>query len=502
MRAIRFCLCALLMLALTTVAQAATVLGVVVSVDADAGTLTINVTTAKGQVTKEGAEYKLDAQTKVTLDGKAAKTADLAAGQKVTLTTAAASKVTRVVAKSAPAGAAPASASSKSSGTGWYQYGGPNRDNISTETGLLDEWPAGGPELKWKVSGLGEGYSSVSLADGKILSMGNRGNEEMTICLDEATGKELWATATGSAYRENMGNGPRGTPTIDGDKVYVLGANGDLACLELASGKKVWGGNILREFNANNITWGISESVLIDGPNLVLTPGGKGAAMVSLNKTNGKLNWKTAVQQDPQTGYSSILPIEFGGTRIYLNFVHTALIAVDAKTGNLLWGNTSPANGTANCSSPVVSGDIVFAASGYGTGGTAIKLTGSRNKIGADQLYHTKDMKSHHGGMVVIDGHVYGTDEAILTCIELKSGEKKWQSRSVGKGAVVYADGQIILRSEEGPVAMFKATPAGYEETGRFEPSRSNKPAWPHPVVANGCLYLRDMDQLMCYKLK
>jgi outer membrane protein assembly factor BamB len=149
-----------------------------------------------------------------------------------------------------------------------------------------------------------------------------------------------------------------------------------------------------------------------------------------------------------------------------------------------------------------VSGDIVFAASGYGTGGTAIKLTGSRNKIGADQLYHTKDMKSHHGGMVVLDGHVYGTDEAILTCIELKSGEKKWQNRSVGKGAVVYADGQIILRSEEGPVAMFKATPASYQETGRLEPSRSDKPAWPHPVVANGCLYLRDMDQLMCYKLK
>lgn len=500
MRAIRNLLCVLLALAFGTEGYAATAAGVIVSIDADTGTLTIDVTTSKGQVTKSGVEYKLDAQTKTTLDGKAAQVADLVAGQKVTVTTSTGNKATRIAAKSAPAGTAATSAGEAN--TGWHQYGGPNRDNISTETGLLDSWPQGGPELKWTASGLGEGYSSVALADGKILTMGNRGQDEMTICLDEKTGKEIWATATGKAYRENMGNGPRSTPTIDGKQVFVLGGNGDLACMNLANGKKVWGGNILQEFGAKNIVWGISESVLIDGPNLVFTPGGPGAAMVCVDKQNGKIKWKAACEGNPQTGYSSILPVDFEGTRLYVNFVHTALIAVDAKTGKVLWENQSPANGTANCSSPVASEGIVFAASGYGTGGTAIKLSSNGNKIEAEQLYHTKEMKSHHGGMVLRDGYVYGTDEGVLTCIELKSGRVAWQNRSVGKGAVVYAEGQIILRSENGPVALFKATPQGYEETGRFEPSRSQKPAWPHPVVANGCLYLRDQDQLMCYKLK
>ncbi len=483
----------------SVVALAASVSGVVATVDPDTGILTVDAAVKKGQ------EFTADEKTAITLDGKKAGLADLAEGQRVTVTTTTAGKVTKIAAKSV-AGATPRTGGAKSSGasasTGWHQYGGPNRDNISPETGLLKTWPAGGPELKWTITGIGEGYSSLALSDGKLLTMGNRGDDEMTFCLNAETGQELWATATGKAYRENMGNGPRATPTIDGDKVYVLGGNGDLACLELGSGKKLWGGNILKEFNANNITWGISESVLIDGPNLVCTPGGKGAAMVALDKNNGKMKWKASVQGDPQTGYSSILPIEFGGVRMYVNFVHTGVIAVDAKTGNFLWGNSSPANGTANCSSPVFSGDSVFAASGYGTGGTLIKMSGSGKKLKTDEVYSTKDMKNHHGGMVVMDGYLYGFDEAVLKCIELKSGDVKWQDRSVGKGAIVYADGMLVLRSEQGPVALCQATPTGYEEAGRFEPSRSDKPAWPHPVVAEGCLFLRDMDQLQCYKVK
>ena len=492
-------ICLISVLSWGVVAQAASVVGVVASVDADTGAITVDAASKKGQ------EFTADEKTAITLDSKKATLADLAEGQRVTVTTTTAGKVTKIVAKSV-AGATPKTGGAKSAGnaanTGWHQYGGPNRDNVSPETGLLKSWPSGGPEVKWISSGMGEGYSSVSLSGDKLLTMGNRGNEEMTICLNAEMGQELWATPTGNAYRENMGNGPRATPTIDGDRVYVLGANGDLACLELASGKKVWGGNILKEFGANNIVWGISESVLIDGPNLVCTPGGKGAAMVSLDKTNGRIKWKTAVPGDPQTGYSSILPIEFGGTRIYVNFVHTGVIAVDAKTGNLLWGNASPANGTANCSSPVFEKDSVFAASGYGTGGTLIKMTSERGKIAASEVYSTKNMKNHHGGMVVVDGYLYGFDDAVLKCLELKTGDVKWQDRSVGKGSLVYADGMLILRSENGPVALVKATPTAYEETGRLELSRSNKPAWPHPVVANGCLFLRDMDQLLCYKVK
>lgn len=491
---IRTILCGLV-LAWCSMAVAAVVSGTVASVDANGQKVVVD------SPKEAGVEFTLDPKTTVTLDGKKAALSDLTEGQRITVTTTS-GKVTRIVAKSVAGTATAASTSRTGASTEWHQYGGPNRDNISPETGLLKSWPAAGPELKWTTSSLGEGYSSVALSGGKLLTMGNRGNEEMTICLDAETGKEVWATPTGRAYRENMGNGPRGTPTIDGDKVFVLGANGDLACLALTSGKRLWGGNILDEFGARNITWGISESVLIDGPNLVCTPGGKGAAMVAMDKTNGTVKWRSAVPGDPQTGYSSILPVEFGGTRMYVNFVHTGVIAIDAKTGNLIWGNSSPANGTANCSSPVFEKDSVFAASGYGTGGTLIKMSGSRNKITAQEVYHTKEMKNHHGGMLVLNGFLYGADDGVLKCIELKSGDVQWQDRSVGKGAVVYADGQIILRSENGPVAMFKATPGSYEETGRFEPSRSDKPAWPHPVVANGCLFLRDMDQLHCYKLK
>jgi len=482
--------------------SAGSISGIITLVDVEGQTFSVEASASKKD--KITFDFTADQKTAITLDGKAAKLADLQVGQRVTVnsTTERATRISaRRVKNAAPEEPNRLENSSKAN-VGWHQYGGPNRDNVSTETGLLKTWPAGGPELKWTITGIGEGYSAVSLSGNQLLTMGNKGDEEHTICLDAETGKKLWSTPTGKAYRENMGNGPRATPTIDGDKVYVLGGNGDLACLDLASGKKLWGGNILKEFNANNITWGISESVLIDGPNLVCTPGGKGAAMVSLDKTNGKLKWKATVPGDPQTGYSSILPIEFGGLRIYVNFVHTGVIAVDAKTGKLLWGNSSPANGTANCSSPVAAGDSVFAASGYGTGGTLIKMSGSKNKITAEEVYSTKEMKNHHGGMVVVDGYLYGADEAILKCIELKTGQVQWQDRSVGKGAIVYADGQLILRSEQGPVALCKASPAGYEETGRFEPSRSDKPAWPHPVVANGCLYLRDMDQLLCYKLK
>ncbi len=483
----------------TTLAHAASVAGVVASVDAGTGAITIDAASKKGQ------EFTADEKTSITLDGKKAALADLAEGQRVTVTTTTAGKATKIVAKSV-AGAKPQTGGSKPAGTsantGWHQYGGPHRDNVSPETGLLKAWPSGGPELKWTVSGMGEGYSSVALSGDKLLTMGNRGAEETTICLNAETGQELWATPTGTAYREGQGNGPRATPTIDGDRVYVLGANGDLACLELASGKKVWGGNILEEFGAKNIQWGISESVLIDGPNLVCTPGGKGAAMVSLDKTNGKLKWKASVPGDPQAGYSSILPIEFGGTRMYVNFVHTGVIAVDALSGKFLWGNASPANKTANCSSPVFEGDSVFAASGYGTGGTLIKMSGSKGKIKTEEVYSTKDMQNHHGGMVVVDGSLYGVDDAVLKCLELKTGNVKWQDRSVGKGSLVYADGMLIVRSENGPVALVKATPTGYEESGRFEPSRSDKHSWPHPVVAHGCLFLRDMDQLMCYKVK
>lgn len=386
----------------------------------------------------------------------------------------------------------------------WPQYGGPNRDNISPDTGLMSSWPEGGPRLLWTAYNLGEGYSSVSLADGKILTMGGIGDSEFVICLNESDGSEIWRIRNGSNRDDGMGGGPRGTPTIVEDRFYALGANGDMGCYDLESGDLHWGGNILQRFNAGNISWGISESILVDGDNVVFTPGGNQNTMVCVDRVTGEIRWNAEVPGNPAAGYSSAIVAEVGGVRQYVNFTHTAVVAVRADNGEFLWSNTASANGTANCSSPLFHDNMVFSASGYGTGGACVRLSASGRGVSAEQLYHTSDMKSHHGGMVEIDGYVYGTDDGVLKCLNMATGEVMWQDRSVGKGAVVYADGKIFLRSEDdGEIAMFEATPEAYRELGRFnQPQRSERPAWPHPVIANGRLYLRDWDKLLCFDLR
>jgi outer membrane protein assembly factor BamB len=377
------------------------------------------------------------------------------------------------------------------------------RENRSPDTGLLEEWPSGGPSLVYRAENLGVGYSSVSVADGKVLTMGSRGDDEYVIALDAATGDEAWSTRIGRTRRDGMGDGPRGTPTIDGDKVYALGANGDLACLQLASGTPVWNGNILAEFEGNNIGWGISESVLIDGDKLICTPGGRKGTMVALNKATGSTIWAAQAPGNPQAAYASAIAVDIGGVRQYVNFTHSALISVRADNGDFLWANNAAANGTANCSAALAYEDYVFASSGYGQGCALVKVTGGRGRSGAELVYQNKEMRNHHGGMVLNGKYLYGTDEGVMKCLDVTTGQVMWQDRSVGKGAVVYADGRIILRSEGGPVAMMDATPDGYRERGRFDqPNRSNNAAWAHPVVVDGRLYLRDQGILLVYDLR
>ncbi len=400
-----------------------------------------------------------------------------------------------------PASAVPAKERAVAN-TDWSQYGGARRDNRATDTGLLKSWPDGGPEHVGTAKNLGLGYSSVSFAPGVVLSMGSRGDAEFVICLDAESLDEKWSTRIGKTRPDGMGAGPRGTPTVDGDRVYALGANGDLVCLSLADGKPVWGGNILEVFGATNIVWGISESPLVDGDRLVVTPGGKEGTMVALDKHSGKPLWRALVPGTPQSGYSSIVVVETGGVRQYVNFVHTGVVGVRAADGQVLWGNDSSANGTANCSSPVIWKGNVFSASGYGTGGALVTLAGGRQGVAATLAYQTKEMKNHHGGMVVDGDYLYGTDEGVLKCLEVKTGKVMWENRSVGKGAVVWADGKLILRAEEGAVALVEATPRGYVELGRFTPeNRSDRPAWPHPVIAEGKLWLRDQETLTVYSI-
>jgi outer membrane protein assembly factor BamB len=382
------------------------------------------------------------------------------------------------------------------SAANWPQWRGPNRDGISKETGLLREWPADGPTLVWKASGAGRGYSSLSIANGKLYTMGVRGNREFVIAFDIATGKEAWATAHGAVFENDRGDGPRGTPTIDGDRVYALGGSGDLSALDARTGKIIWTKNILKEFGGSNIQWGISESPLILGNKVLVNAGGPGASMVALNKADGALIWKS---QSDEAGYSSAIPLEVNGATQVVFFTAARAVGLDANSGRLLWDYAHPSNRTANVATPIARGNRVFISSDYGTGGGVVEIKPD-NK--AQEIWFTKDMRNHHSSSVLVGDYLYGFSSSILTAIKFDTGEIAWRDRSVGKGSLVYADGNLYCFSENGVVGLVEATPTGYKEKGRFRIQQGSLPTWTHPVVAGGRLYLRDQDTIYAFDVR
>ncbi|HEV3256259.1 MAG TPA: PQQ-binding-like beta-propeller repeat protein [Gemmataceae bacterium] len=388
----------------------------------------------------------------------------------------------------------------------WPQWRGPHRDGLSPETGLLKRWPKEGPPLVWKATKLGEGYSSVSVAGGRIFTMGERkaangsSKEQYVTALDERTGKELWTARVGAPWGDG---GPRSTPTVDGDLLYALGPHGDLVCLATATGKARWRKNLSRDFAGQKGGWGHCESPLVDGTRLVCTPGGKDATLVALNKKTGATIWKAHVPEGDAAAYSSVIVANVRGQREYIQFLGHGLVGVAAKDGTFLWRYDKPANGTANCSTPVYHDAGVFAASAYGTGGGLAKLSRDGDTVQAREAYFTKHMQNHHGGMVLVDGYLYGSDEGQLCCLEFKTGKVMWENHHAGKGSIVCADGRLYYRNEGGPLVLVEANPHKYVEHGRFnQPSRSGAQAWPHPAIANGKLYIRDSDILLCFDVK
>jgi outer membrane protein assembly factor BamB len=378
----------------------------------------------------------------------------------------------------------------------WPQWRGPNRDGISKETGLLKQWPAEGPPLAWKAAGAGRGFSSFSVANGKLITMGLRGDREFVVAFDVATGKEAWATPHGNAFRNDRGDGPRGTPTVDGDRLYALGGNGDLSAIEVRTGKLVWSKNILKEFGGRQITWGISESPLVLGNKLLVNPGGPGASIVALNKSDGSLIWKS---QSDQAGYSSAIPVEVNGGTQVVFFTHQRAVGLDLKDGKLLWEYARAANNVANAATPIARGNRVFLSSDYGTGGGVVEIKPDGS---AQEVWFSKDMRNHHSSSVLIGEHLYGFSSAILTAIKFDTGEIAWRDRSVGKGSLVYADGRLYCFSERGVIGLVEATPTGYVERGRFRIEPGELETWTHPVVAGGRLYLRDQDTIYAYDVR
>jgi outer membrane protein assembly factor BamB len=399
----------------------------------------------------------------------------------------------------------------------WPQWQGPDRTAISKETGLLKEWPKDGPPLAWEAKGLGGGYSAPSVAAGRIFGMSNRGSDEVVWALSEKDGKTLWVTRLGPAYPQGQTQGREGpgcTPTVDGELLYALGLGGNLACLQVKDGKILWQRSLTRDFGGRVPNWSYRESPLVDGDKVICTPGGRDATLVALDKKTGKTISKSVVPSSPGAAYASAIAIDFDGQREYVQLTQRALVGVAASDGKFLWRYDHPASRQGiNCSTPVYHDGLVFAASAYGTGGGLVKLSKDANGgVKADEVYFTQNMQNHHGGMILYEGGLYGANGGntggFLVCLDFKTGKVLWDERDRGKrrapkGSVALADGRLYYRTENGTMLLIEPNPNRYIERGRFQqPDRSEELAWPHPVLANGKLYLRDQDVLLCYDVK
>ncbi len=391
--------------------------------------------------------------------------------------------------------------SAQSASTDWPQWRGPERDGVSRETGLLREWPRSGPTLTWSASQLGAGYGSVSVAGPRVYVQGMKNRQSVVTSLDRATGKPVWSAALGSAQENDRGSGPRSTPTVDGDRVYVLTENGDLVCLLAADGKVVWRRNILREFGGRNINWLLSESPLVDGNRLIVSPGGRNAGMAALDKMTGATVWVSKELSD-EAGYSSSVVADVQGVRTIMTLTGNAGIGVRATDGKLMWRYANVANNTANITTPIYSNGKVFFTSAYGTGGALLALKASGESVNAQEIYFTRNMQNHHGGVVLVDGYLYGFNNSILTCLEFDTGKVMWRDRSVGKGSVAYADGRLYVLSEDNVVGLVEASPKAYRETGRFTIADQGWPSWAHPVISGGQLFVRSQNVLASYDVR
>jgi len=385
----------------------------------------------------------------------------------------------------------------------WPQFHGPRRDNRSTETGLLKVWPPEGPRRMWTAQGLGHGFATVSIAQGRVYTSGDRGGRTIITAFD-LDGRILWQTGNGPAWEASV-PGSRGTPTIDGDRLYHENAHGNVACLDAKTGKTLWTRNILTDFHSKNINWGLAESVLIDGDRVICCPGGPEAAMVALDKHTGRTVWKSASAGD-LAGYASPTPGEYRGLRMVFTLTSRAAIAVNADNGELLWRFEQITPFEEMISMPLYrDGHVLITTRTAGTALLAMDVTGKRCSV--REVWRSKELDNQHGGLVVHDGYIYGSSHVNSNgkwfCLDWKSGKVMYSDRGVGKGSLTYADGLLYALSENRVMGLVKPTPAGYEVISQFKiPSGGEGPSWAHPVVCGGRRYIRHGDFLYAYDIR
>jgi outer membrane protein assembly factor BamB len=392
----------------------------------------------------------------------------------------------------------------------WPCFHGPRRDNKSAETGLLKTWPKGGPRLLWTATGLGGGYSSVTIAGGRIYTAGRLEKRTYVFALG-LDGKQKWKTLNGDSWEATRPRavryvGARATPTCDGDRVYHLGERGRLAALRADTGKEAWHLDLFKMFDAGTPKYGLTESVVIDGDRLICSPGGARGFMVCLEKATGKLVWATKGIEGT-VGYNSPVIATCAGVRQIVSMSSAGVFGVDLATGRLLWSAKLENARQNNATDPIVDGDRVFASSGYGAGSLLLQLAPKGKGVAARQVWANRLLDNHHGGVVLVDGHLYGAGHRARgwTCLEFATGRQRWSAKAPasGKGSLTYADGMLYCLDETGTMSLLAATPEAHKVAGSFAlPKGGSGQYWAHPVVCDGRLYVRHADRLFAYDIR
>jgi outer membrane protein assembly factor BamB len=386
----------------------------------------------------------------------------------------------------------------------WPQFHGPRRDNKSTETGLLKEWPPGGPKRLWTAQGLGHGFSTVALAAGRLYTDGNVEKNTVITCLD-LDGKPVWTFANGPAWTGQQ-PGSRVTPTIDGDRLYHQSPLGNVVCLEAKTGKKLWGLNTVEKFGARLITWAFAESPLIVGDHVIVSPGGVEAGMVALNKHTGELVW-ACTETKHKAGYASPILVDYQGLRQIVTFTARSAVGVHADTGKLLWEVEHVTPYDENITMPLYHDGHVFMTTGHTVGGMLLKLNVNGQACSVDIVWRNHDLDDHHGGVILHNGHLYGFSHGLYkwgyACVDWKTGQTAWRVRTATEGSITYADGLLYTMDERGTVHLERPNPARRDIISQFTlPKGGEGPTWAHPVVCGGRLYLRHSDFLYVYDIR
>lgn len=401
----------------------------------------------------------------------------------------------------------------------WPQWQGPERNNVSKETGLLKSWPKDGPKLLWTFEKAGVGYSGPAVVGDRLYILGGRDDTSSVFAIDVKSGKEIWACPIGKIFKNGWGSGPRCTPTVAGDLLYALDAEGELICVETATGKKRWSVDLQKDLKGEMMSsWGYSESPLVDGDKVICCPGGKEGTVAALDKKTGKVLWRSKELTDKAT-YSSLVIANIGGVRQYVQLTQKtksegAIVGVAAKDGKLLWYHPRPGYTTAVIPTPIVRGNLVYATAGYGAGCDLLEISGKGDKFEAKQLYNEKvqkKMESKTIGVVLVGDYIYGfSDKGGWICQDFKTGGVKWENNvKVERGSLTCADGLLFCYGEKsGEVALIDPSPDALKLKSKFTIPRETKLSrgsgriFTHPVVANGHLYLRDQDLLFCYEIR